>query len=168
MIFALCESEKHALIFFLFYNYSAELAYTMKVDEKCDIYSFGVVALEVLMGKHPGEFISVLSPSIASSPMDQQALLKDEATHQMPFSPIDSQTLLKDVLDSRLSPPSNNVSGGLVYATKLALSCLTADPRFRPSMEQVAAKLIAEWPKLTKPFCEFYLGELLVSGGFSG
>ncbi|KAG5234427.1 MDIS1-interacting receptor kinase [Salix suchowensis] len=43
------------------YGYTApELAYTMKVDEKCDVYSFGVVVLEVLLGRHPGDFISSL------------------------------------------------------------------------------------------------------------
>ncbi|CAA6662526.1 unnamed protein product [Spirodela intermedia] len=36
------------------YGYMApELAFTMKVTEKCDVYSFGVVALEVMLGKHP-------------------------------------------------------------------------------------------------------------------
>ncbi|KAF6141749.1 hypothetical protein GIB67_027927 [Kingdonia uniflora] len=44
------------------YGYVApELAYTMRVTEKCDVYSFGVLALEVLMGKHHAEFISSLT-----------------------------------------------------------------------------------------------------------
>ena len=169
MIFVLSESEKHSLIFFSS-NYYSELAYTMKVDEKCDVYSFGVVTLEVLMGRHPGELISILCSSSAStsSPMDEQALLKSTRADQMLFSPIDSQTLLENVIDNRLSPPPNNVSGDVVYITKLALSCLTADPRFRPTMRQVATELTTEWPKLTKSFIEFNLAELLVSEGLSG
>ncbi|KAK8662429.1 hypothetical protein V6N13_092003 [Hibiscus sabdariffa] len=40
------------------YGYVApELAYTMVVTEKCDVYSFGVLALETLMGKHPGKLL---------------------------------------------------------------------------------------------------------------
>ncbi|CAL5334537.1 unnamed protein product [Camellia sinensis] len=38
------------------YGYIAlELPYTMVVTEKCDAYSFGVVAQETIMGRHPGE-----------------------------------------------------------------------------------------------------------------
>ncbi|RHN44153.1 putative protein kinase [Medicago truncatula] len=32
----------------------------MVVNEKCDVYSFGLVALETLMGKHPGDILSSL------------------------------------------------------------------------------------------------------------
>ncbi|EOY29538.1 Leucine-rich repeat receptor-like protein kinase family protein [Theobroma cacao] len=44
------------------FGYSApELAYTMRVNEKCDVFSFGVTTLETLMGRHPGDLISSLS-----------------------------------------------------------------------------------------------------------
>ncbi|KAL5834509.1 hypothetical protein ACOSQ4_014006 [Xanthoceras sorbifolium] len=48
------------------------LAYTMKVTEKCDVFSFGVLALEVIKGKHPGDLI----PSL-SSPLTTYNMLKD-------------------------------------------------------------------------------------------
>ncbi|URE05408.1 LRR receptor-like serine threonine-protein kinase [Musa troglodytarum] len=34
-----------------------ELAYSMRVNEKCDVDSFGVVTLEVLLERHPGDLI---------------------------------------------------------------------------------------------------------------
>ncbi|KAF3456591.1 hypothetical protein FNV43_RR01245 [Rhamnella rubrinervis] len=41
------------------FGYSApDLAYTMEVNEKINMSSLGVVALEVVMGKHPGDLIS--------------------------------------------------------------------------------------------------------------
>ena len=42
-------------------SFLAELAYTMRVTEKCDVYSFGVLALEVIRGKHPRDYISDLT-----------------------------------------------------------------------------------------------------------
>ena len=35
----------------------AKLAYAMAITEKCDVYSFGVMALETLMGRHPQEIL---------------------------------------------------------------------------------------------------------------
>ncbi|KAJ6876365.1 MDIS1-interacting receptor like kinase 2-like [Populus alba x Populus x berolinensis] len=85
------------------FGYTApELAYTMKVDEKCDVYSFGVLTLEVMMGKHPGDFISslMLSASTSSS------------------SPIGHNTVLKDVLDQRLPPPENKLAVSTELTTR--------------------------------------------------
>lgn len=42
-----------------------ELAYTLKVTETCDVYSFGVLALEVIKGKYPTNLVgSALSSAI--------------------------------------------------------------------------------------------------------
>ncbi|KAK9077703.1 hypothetical protein SSX86_006040 [Deinandra increscens subsp. villosa] len=40
-----------------------ELAYNMTVTEKCDVYSFGVLVLEILGGKHPEDLLSSLNNS---------------------------------------------------------------------------------------------------------
>ncbi|KAL7177326.1 hypothetical protein ACSBR2_030641 [Camellia fascicularis] len=108
------------------YRYIApELAYTMTVTEKCDVYSFGVLALEVLMGSHPGELISSLK------------------------SLVDQRLELEDVLDHRLSPPSGQkIEDELNCIVKLALWCLCVDPQPRPTMNvasQVLEKKLFKW-----------------------
>jgi len=35
----------------------------MEVNEKCDVYSLGVLALEILLGEHHGDFINSLLTS---------------------------------------------------------------------------------------------------------
>lgn len=50
------------------FGYAApETAYTMEVNEKNDVYSFGVLSLEVITGRHPSDFISSLSSLAWSS-----------------------------------------------------------------------------------------------------
>ncbi|RWR97274.1 MDIS1-interacting receptor like kinase 2-like protein [Cinnamomum micranthum f. kanehirae] len=96
-----------------------EYAYTMKVTEKCDVYSFGVIALEVIMGKHPGELLSSLSTSGGQG------------------------ILLKDILDQRLPPPTDWEMKKVVLTVALALACLCYDPQFRPTIYHVSEKLSA-------------------------
>ncbi|CAK9154254.1 unnamed protein product [Ilex paraguariensis] len=101
------------------YGYIApELASTLKVTEKCDVYSFGVLTLEVMKGNHPGDYItSFLSPSAEN-------------------------IQLKDVLDQRLPAPSLEVEEEVVvYIIELAKTCLHVDPKFRPTMYDVSQQL---------------------------
>ncbi|KAJ9128999.1 hypothetical protein P3X46_034240 [Hevea brasiliensis] len=101
------------------YGYiSPELAYTGMVTEKCDVYSFGVLTFEVMIGKHPGELISRLQS------------LTDRCIH------------LEDVLDARLSlPPGQQLADKLSCMLTIALSCLRANPQSRPSMRTVSQLL---------------------------
>ena len=46
---------------FIFFVHIVELACTMAVIEKCDVYSFGMVALETMMGIHPRDLVNSLS-----------------------------------------------------------------------------------------------------------
>ncbi|GKV48450.1 hypothetical protein SLEP1_g55263 [Rubroshorea leprosula] len=124
------------------YGYIApELAYTIAMSEKCDVFSFGVVALEVLMGRHPGELLTM-----SSSPSSLQ------------------NAMLSDILDVRLSPPrSRNIIQNILVAATLAFACLHAKPKSRPTMKFVSQQFVARQRRLLKPFPTISLLELVNS-----
>ncbi|KAK4851889.1 hypothetical protein QYF36_019193 [Acer negundo] len=116
------------------YGYIApELAYTMVVTEKYDIYSFGVVVLEALMGRHPGELVSLL----------------------------DQNVMLIDILDPRMSPPADQmVMQGIVLASTIAFACLRSEPKLRPTMNRVSQEFTSGKKQISKPFPEISITEL--------
>ncbi|WOG80860.1 hypothetical protein DCAR_0100004 [Daucus carota subsp. sativus] len=127
------------------YGYSApELAYTMNVDEKCDVYSFGILAMEVIMGRHPGDLVSSLSTSSARS-----------------FQSSVDETLVKDVVDQRLPSPKTHVAEEMVYIIKIALACLHLIPQCRPTFRQVSLQLSKRRPPLQTAFHMITLSQLL-------
>ncbi|XP_065852830.1 MDIS1-interacting receptor like kinase 2-like [Euphorbia lathyris] len=132
------------------FGYAApELAYTATLSEKCDVYSFGMVAMEVLIGSHPGDLsLSLFSPSTAASASTSTST----STHQM---------LLEDILDQRLPLPINGVADDVVLIARLALACLNVNPQFRPSMQQVSQKLSRRRAALPKPFSTITIEDLL-------
>nr|KAJ0218952.1 hypothetical protein LSAT_V11C300130070 [Lactuca sativa] len=91
-----------------------KLAYTMVATEKCVVYSFGVVALEVIMEKYPGELII-----------------------SFPILSLDYQ-LSENVGDSRLPPPSSQVEKQVKSVLSLIRACLNSNPQGRPKMRQVS------------------------------
>ncbi|KAM3707736.1 hypothetical protein ACJW31_02G045900 [Castanea mollissima] len=91
-----------------------ELAYTMEVNEKCDVFSFGVLTLEIIMGKHPGHLTSSLSSPTFTI----------------------RELLLKDVLDQRLSLPTDEATREVFSIAKIAIACLHTIPQSRPTMRQ--------------------------------
>ncbi|XP_074338877.1 uncharacterized protein LOC141677043 [Apium graveolens] len=94
-----------------------ELAYTMAVTEKCDVYSFGVIALEIMMGSHPGDLLSSFT-----TPQSTQ------------------NRMLSDVLDTRLPRPTRQQELDIILVLRQALACLSSNPNFRPSMISVSQK----------------------------
>ncbi|KAL4361413.1 hypothetical protein GQ457_04G002230 [Hibiscus cannabinus] len=124
------------------YGYIApELAYSMRVDEKCDVYSFRVLTIEVFMGRHPGDLLSYLSSSAS-------ALIST-----------DRQILLKDVIDQRVSPPVSKAAKDMVSAMKIAIACLNVNPQLRPTMWQVTQDLSRQSLPLPSPLSTVKLGE---------
>lgn len=120
------------------YGYMApELAQTIRVTEKCDVYSFGVVTLEIILGKHPGDFLATL-PSLDNP-----------------------QVLLKHVIDQRLPPPSARFGEAIAFIMTIALACTRAHPESRPTMHFVAQQLSAiEQTSLVEPFGTITLNKL--------
>ncbi|KAJ4723327.1 putative Receptor protein kinase [Melia azedarach] len=101
------------------YGYVApEFSYTMRVTEKCDVYSFGVLALEVIKGKNPRHFLS----SIASPSSNMNISL-----HEM--------------LDSRLPFPSLDIQEKLISMLEVAFLCKVENPESRPTMWRVCQML---------------------------
>ncbi|KAL1149882.1 hypothetical protein V6Z11_A10G219700 [Gossypium hirsutum] len=128
------------------YGYIApELAYTMRVDEKCDVYSFRVLTMEVFMGRHPGDLISYFS--------SLESTLSSMSN--------DQQVLLKDTIDQRLSAPVGQSAEDLVSTMKIAVACLNGNPQLRPTMQQVSQALGRQSLTLPSPFNSIKLGELL-------
>nr|GEW45455.1 MDIS1-interacting receptor like kinase 2-like [Tanacetum cinerariifolium] len=105
------------------YGYLApEFAYTMKVTEKCDVYSFGVLVLEVIKGEHPGDIISSLTSS-STNKVD-----------------------IKDLLDHRLAVPLLEIEKVVTSILVLAIRCVNSDADARPTMYDVSQEL-ASFPK---------------------
>ncbi|RVW13651.1 MDIS1-interacting receptor like kinase 2 [Vitis vinifera] len=116
-------------------------------NNKTDVYSYGVVALEVIMGKHPGDLISSLSSASSSSSVTAVA----------------DSLLLKDAIDQRLSPPIHQISEEVAFAVKLAFACQHVNPHCRPTMRQVSQALSSQKPPLQKTIPHYYI-ERAVSG----
>ncbi|KAJ4969466.1 hypothetical protein NE237_016167 [Protea cynaroides] len=108
------------------YGYIApEYAFTMKVTEKCDIYSYGVVLLELLTGRAPVQ------------PLDQGGDLVTLVRNY-----IQNHSLSPGMLDSRLYLTDKSTIDHMIIVLKIALLCTTASPFDRPTMREVVMMLI--------------------------
>lgn len=111
----------------------------MKVTEKCDIYSFGVVLLELITGRTPvqpleqgGDLVSWVRRSI----------IKD----RIPVSDILDPTI--DITKKR-----STVVSEMSLFLKIALFCTSSSPYNRPTMKEVIAMMIdaREASSITSP-----------------
>ncbi|KAF7012925.1 unnamed protein product [Triticum aestivum] len=95
-----------------------ELAYTDNVTEKCDLYSFGVLVLELFAGCHPGDLLSSLSLRTKNN-----------------------DVYLKDLLDLRLVLPDAATTREIYSMLSVAVQCLEPSPSRRPTARHASEEL---------------------------
>lgn len=100
---------------------SVEYGYSMKITEKSDVYSYGVVVLEVLTGKQP------IDPTVP------------EGLHLVDWVRQNRGSL--EVLDSSLRSRTEAEADEMMQVLGTALLCVNASPDERPTMKDVAAML---------------------------
>ncbi|PWA68082.1 protein kinase-like domain, Leucine-rich repeat domain, L domain-like protein [Artemisia annua] len=100
--------------------YSRKKATTKKLQPEITKHGdvFGVVALETIGGKHPGELLSYLNSSASQG------------------------TMLENILDKRLSYPTDRlIEKEILRVCHVALACILTDPKARPTMRDVSQEL---------------------------
>lgn len=109
-----------------------ELQRMKKCNSRTDVYAFGILLLEILLGKKPGK--SGRSGDFVDLPSVVKVAVLEEATMEV-FD--------VEVLKGIRSP----MEDGLVQALKLAMGCCAPVATVRPSMEEVVKQLEENRPR---------------------
>ena len=109
----------------MFLILDSEYAFTMKITEKCDIYSFGVVLLELITGQSPIQ------------PLEQGGDLVNWVRKFM-----QSMVPISGIFDCRLNLSSKSTVEEMSLVLKIALFCTSESPFDRPNMREVIAMMI--------------------------
>ncbi|XP_010258857.1 PREDICTED: leucine-rich repeat receptor-like protein kinase TDR isoform X2 [Nelumbo nucifera] len=134
------------------YGYIApEYAYTLQVDEKSDIYSFGVVLMEILSGKR----------SVDAEFGDGNSIV------DWVRSKIKTKNDVADILDENAGASCASVREEMVLVLRIALLCTSRNPADRPSMRDVVSMLQEAKPKRKIPGSLGGGGDSVIGGGAS-
>ncbi|XP_073301285.1 uncharacterized protein [Primulina huaijiensis] len=119
------------------YGYIApEYGYTLKVDEKSDIYSYGVVLMELLTGRRP------LEPEFGES-VDIVEWIRKKMRENKP---------LEEALDSSVGN-TKHVQEEMLLVLRIAILCTAKLPKDRPSMRDVLTILEEAKPRRKGSSC---------------
>ncbi|KFK39767.1 hypothetical protein AALP_AA3G285100 [Arabis alpina] len=111
---------------------AAELNKMKKCNPRTDVYAFGILLLEILMGKKPGK------SGRNNEFVDLPSLVKIAVLEETTMEVFDLE-----VLKGIRSP----MEDGLVQALKLAMGCCAPVPAVRPAMEEVVRQLEENRPR---------------------
>ncbi|KAJ9164041.1 hypothetical protein P3X46_023658 [Hevea brasiliensis] len=118
------------------YGYIApEYAYTLQVDEKSDIYSYGVVLMEIISGKR----------SVDAEFGDGNSIV------DWVRSKIKTKDGINDILDKNAGASIASVREEMMQMLRIALLCTSRNPADRPSMRDVVLMLQEAKPKRKLP-----------------
>lgn len=98
--------------------------YGSKFTQKCDVFSFGIVLLEMLTGKQP-DF------GLENDGKGLESLVRKAFREERPLSEIIDPMLLNEVYAKKQ----------VVTAFHIALNCTELDPELRPKMRTVSDSL---------------------------
>ncbi|KAI5081929.1 hypothetical protein GOP47_0001672 [Adiantum capillus-veneris] len=138
------------------YGYIApEYAYTLKVNEKTDIYSFGVVLLELLTGRRPveseyGDAVNIVEWVRAKMQIGRADC--NSASAPATAATASCQGLqAPDLLDCNVGASCWWVREEMLLVLRIALLCTSRFPRDRPSMRDVITMLAEAKPRRKLP-----------------